>query len=822
MKIARELLIIATLIISPPTYSEKGEVCFYELDDFRGESFCSNEGEIKSTYHDGFNNKIESISVPPGMVVTLYDDIDLSGNKLKLKNDINLPGLKKSGFYNKVNSYKIAPAICFYTEDEFQGSSTCLASNQQIDFYHDTEAIIESDRQALPIYNDSIQSITIPPGMIATIYKDDNFRSPFFKLTESITDNNLKALEMSDAITGIKVSKIKGLNCDQQCVIVNSHKIKLADVFGEYWNDERLKNKQVLLVFNSQDIGENDIYDIKFFSSPAISINKRFITFSDHRMVDKFYFERYRKNDNLSFIIQIQEDSVEVQYIQTLNHDLVDVSPIISFERDTEITTPQEITITNYNKNNPLVLAKSILTADTGEQDWEKRDLTQTSKIICAFTPFLNIYNYLIQGKCQQLDGLVFSADSFFNSNTKGKTLHIAGNSSPLKPKSAPKAEPQIPERIDNHMTLTYIDNNKHRHSLSLPAVAKTCMVPLHSLLNSRPIRQIRPQCIDWTLEIMTDFTFLFGHSLETWNTAFFGRVIDSIVRTGSTGTVVEDQEVENRLIQAVKEKVTDRTTNNALADIKTAFDYAQLGYLSYSFYSSSDEPPARVERLPLGIYELLLENFIYTHTTPIIISQGLPVEQPDLEFEIEILPTLTYMEEAKLSDAEVRDAKAMRRKLNETMTHWEHQYEQGYPAQGTSASAGTSADAMTDENSDALTRLLNAGNIVTGIIKRRLRLHRAGEVYVVVKLQGRIIAIILADRFNREDEVELVASATQPDFVLHPDREGTVRGAGTAAVRALGRYLQQQGAKTLYSEVISQPSARVKQKVGFNFKGEF
>lgn len=99
MKIARELLIIATLIISPPTYSEKGEVCFYELDDFRGESFCSNEGEIKSTYHDGFNNKIESISVPPGMVVTLYDDIDLSGNKLKLKNDINLPGLKKSGFY---------------------------------------------------------------------------------------------------------------------------------------------------------------------------------------------------------------------------------------------------------------------------------------------------------------------------------------------------------------------------------------------------------------------------------------------------------------------------------------------------------------------------------------------------------------------------------------------------------------------------------------------------------------------------------------------------------------------------------------------------
>ncbi|MBI0250844.1 GNAT family N-acetyltransferase, partial [Yersinia pestis subsp. pestis] len=49
-----------------------------------------------------------------------------------------------------------------------------------------------------------------------------------------------------------------------------------------------------------------------------------------------------------------------------------------------------------------------------------------------------------------------------------------------------------------------------------------------------------------------------------------------------------------------------------------------------------------------------------------------------------------------------------------------------------------------------------------------------------------------------------------------------TVRGAGTAAVYELARYLQQQGAKTLFSETISQPSARVKQKVGFTFKSEF
>ncbi|EPR1976595.1 GNAT family N-acetyltransferase, partial [Yersinia enterocolitica] len=416
--------------------------------------------------------------------------------------------------------------------------------------------------------------------------------------------------------------------------------------------------------------------------------------------------------------------------------------------------------------------------------------------------------------KCQQLNGIVFSANDFFNSNTKGKTLHIAGNSPLLKPPSAKEKELRMAEYVDSYMTLTYIDNVQPRQSLSIPAVAKTCMVPLHSLLNTRRARQINPHCIDWTLDIMTDFTLLFGNSLATWNTAFFGQIVDSIIRTGSTGVDVENQAIENRLIHAITEKITDRTTNNAFADIKTAFDYAQLSYISYSSLYLSDESPSLVELLPLGIYELLLETFIYRPTTPTIISQGEVVEQTELEFEIEILPTPTPEEEEKLSDVDVSNAQAMRRKLKEIIAQWELEYEQGYPAQG--------ANASTDETNDALIKLLRAGNIVTGIIKRRLILHRPGEIYVIVKLRGRVIAVVLADRFNSRDEVELVASATLPDYVLSPDREGTVRGAGTAAVRELSRYLQQQGARTLYSEVISQPSARVKQKVGFNYKSEF
>ncbi|CRY01512.1 peptidase inhibitor family I36 protein [Yersinia enterocolitica] len=837
MKLIIKLLIIITLATSQLAYSDEAKVCFYELADFRGESFCSTESESKSIHNDGFDNKIESISVPPGMVVTLYDGVNFSGKTITLKNDINLQELKSSGLYYKINSYQIAPAICFYTEDGYQGDSTCLAANQQIDLYHDTEVILESNRHVLPIHNDSIKSITIPQGMIAKIYKNDNFTLPFYALTENTTDNSLKALDMNNEITSIKAEEIKGLSCDKRCAIINSYDINLPYGFGEYWDDVRLLNKQVLFVFNTTGMGEDDNYDIKLFSGAGVIINKEGIIFSDHRMINKFYFERYKHSDNLSFIIQIKEDNVEIQYIQTLEHQLVDISPIISYDWSDKLNLPLDILITNYNIDKPLILAKTILTADTGDKKWEKRDLIQTSKIICAFTPFLNIYNYLIQGKCQQLDGIVFSASEYFNSNTQGKTLHIAGSSTPLKHKTETLLQTQ--ESVDNHMTLTYIDNNQRGHSLSLPAVAKTCQTSLHSLFNSRPTRQLRPHCIDWTLEIMTDFTLLFGNSLETWNMEFFGRIINSIIKTGSTGVAVENteiesseiensevenSEVEKRFIKSVKEKIIEHGSENSFNYIKTAFDYAQLSYLSYKFYYSSDEMPSTVEQFPLGIYELLLETFNYVRTPPTVISQGDLVEQNELEFEVEILPTPTPEEEKKLSDTEVKNAQAMRKKLSETITHWGEQYQSTQAEQGSYAEQGASAsaNASPDENDRRLKKLLRAGYIVTGIINRRLILHRPGEIYVVIKLQGRIIAIVLADRFNNRDRVELVASVTLPDYVIYPDREGTVRGAGTAAVRELARYLQQQGARTLFSEVISQPSARVKQKVGFNFKNEF
>ncbi|CNK71015.1 GNAT family protein [Yersinia mollaretii] len=710
-------------------------------------------------------------------------------------------------------AYSDETNVCFYTEDEYQGESSCFASGDQIDLYNKHKESSYAEDNWPIIGNDSTRSIRIPRGMMAKIYSNDGFNPPFYSLTESANADQLSSLEMYNEITSIKVLENKRLNCDQKCTIFNIYRINLAESFGHYWSDERLPNKQILLVFNSPEQGMDDSYSVSLSHGPSISMIEKGITFSDYSMLNKFVFAYKDNIDTLSLIIQIKEDTAQIQYIQTLDDDVVDISPIISFKWVHNTDTAPEIIIRNYNDSEPLVLNKSILAADTGDHNWAKRDLTQTSQIICSFVPFLNIYNYITHGTCQQLSNIVFSAISYFSSNTKGKTLHIAGESRPLKEQLSINPDSDQKEFLDNQMTLTYIDSTKNHQSLSLPAVAKTCMVPIYSLLNTRQSRQIRPYCINWTLDIMTDFTLLFGASLQTWNSDYFSQIINTIMRTGNTGTTVaeEHRETEQRLSQTVRESIMTQSSENALSQIKTAFDYAQLSYLNHSFYYTSDDMPTRVEQLPLGIYELLLDTFIYKPITPQVIEDGQLVAHPEINFEFEILTTPPPEEVVNLSAVEIERDRASREQLIETIAQWVEQYQSTHIEQHDNP-----------DEASALNKTRHAGNIVTGIIHRRLIIKRPGEIYVVVKFRGEIIAIVLADRFNNRDQVELVASATQPNYVLSPYAEGTVRGAGTAAVSVLAQYLQQQGAKTLFSEVISEPSARVKQKVGFTFKSQF
>lgn len=83
--------------------------------------------------------------------------------------------------------------------------------------------------------------------------------------------------------------------------------------------------------------------------------------------------------------------------------------------------------------------------------------------------------------------------------------------------------------------TLTYITTNMGEHALTVPATALACKASMREkiLPHLRNRRDLAPGCIDWTLSILTDFTLLFGASIEYWNSKNFGRVIENIVREG-------------------------------------------------------------------------------------------------------------------------------------------------------------------------------------------------------------------------------------------------------------------------------------------------
>ncbi|WP_261373448.1 hypothetical protein [Yersinia massiliensis] len=223
-------------------------------------------------------------------------------------------------------------STCFYTEKNFEGENTCLYSGQKIDLYAEFKKSLHSESDPKIIDNDSIQSIMIPSGMMATIYKNDNFNPPSFTLTESVNVNQLTRLGMRTEISSLKVLENKKFNCNINYTIFNAHKIKLPEAFGQYWHDERLLNRQVILIFNSQYHRKIEGYSINLLNGPNINVTENEIIFSDYNTLNQFTFE-YKKNANeLAFIIQLSGDFVQFQYIQTQKKQLVDISPIVSFK----------------------------------------------------------------------------------------------------------------------------------------------------------------------------------------------------------------------------------------------------------------------------------------------------------------------------------------------------------------------------------------------------------------------------------------------------------------------------------------------------------
>ncbi|CNE84961.1 N-acetyltransferase GCN5 [Yersinia nurmii] len=781
------------------------EICFYKNDNFNGESICAYQGEMEKELSDIFNDQISSIKIPKGMKVTIYQDSSFSGKEQTLTQDTNIDELKSLNLHDSISSFKIDIAACIYNFIHFTGDSMCISPGENVDLYTENIKLRNNGKDRLPLNNDAIESIRIPKGIKVEVYKNDGFKAPYFQLIENTDYTDLEKIGLQSQISSIKVYENDLLTCDYNCIVWKRAEFNIPRSFGSYWNDSRLPNKQVLLVFDISKF--KDDFEITLTNGPKIDKKEDSVLIKDKDDIFNYPFEISSKANKISIIYQFKRDTVQVQYIESLNTVFLGASPLISYKWSSESEDIAGASIIIENKaNSPVEIEKVVLTADSG-QLWTKRDGLNT--ILCWTIPFLNIYNYIVQGRCNQISGIVYNIKEYFDKGDKSKTLQISGSARPLPP--AVNYHDEKPIKDANSLTLTHLDSTKNNQSLTLPATAKACKVSIYPLLLERTLRQIRPACINWTLEVMTDFTLLFGGSVTTWNPESFGNVIDNIIKMGITGFFPDDKETEKRLVQSVQEQIAKAGHNNTVAHLKTAFDYAQLGYINYLTSNTSiieEVNPRAAQLLPLGIYELPLSSYEYEETIPRIRENSSWVEHPELQFEVEIVEESPRS--ASLSERLNSNTEESRALIMNTVSQWGELYQTSPIPQ----------DVSEDEQAER-GKLSNVGHIVTGIMARRLESRRQGEIYIIVRLRGEIVTIVLADSFRSEQDVELIASATNPAYVLTPTANGAIRGAGTAGIRVLAKHLKQKGARALISEVISQPSAIVKEKVGFTFRTE-
>ncbi|HFF1620373.1 TPA: GNAT family N-acetyltransferase [Yersinia enterocolitica] len=423
-----------------------------------------------------------------------------------------------------------------------------------------------------------------------------------------------------------------------------------------------------------------------------------------------------------------------------------------------------------------------------------RKERSAAGTLGCTFIPALAIYNYVTHSHCDQADKLWRQISHWFSDDNQDKMLLITGNTPLLKP------QPSHPENINTQISsltllLSKINTQLHHQALTLPATARFCKTSVENILAARYPRSPDENCSQWVSRILADFTLLFGHSVQSWTPEQLQDVITRIDTQQATGYAGNDHATEGSLVTGVRAIIQQLGLAETIQQITRALQYTQLNYANYIEHNpSATESPVAAQSLPLGEYSLSLESYHYP-TEPVAVrirENNEWVARPDLHFAVEII------------DASTTDRSAITL-AHAVMARWFNTY------LFTPLKSDPHGNPLTD-----LDRTISAARTTSTSLLLELENTTSNYLFVVVKLEGEMVSMLGAARGNATDEFYIDVSVSDPRFVLTPIAEGNVRGAGTAAVHELARYLKEKGINKLRSTVISQPSARVKMKLGF------
>ncbi|HDV7161617.1 TPA: GNAT family N-acetyltransferase [Yersinia enterocolitica] len=649
------------------------------------------------------------------------------------------------------------------------------------------------------IGNDNASSIHIPDGMLVTIYKNDDYSPPYFNLTESIGQRALADLYMDNAISSIEVAYSPIEKCSERCVILKRMQLPLSDIFAHQWSNPNYPNKQVLLSF---DINDHSVFMTELTLGPLIWFsNRELFIFTNPQNNEPLAFRIHPDANRFSLLFHINSNNIAVDYMESRGTEQIALSPTITmanapFDRPIETSA---IIINNTGKQ-PLIIDQIVMTASAEDirsiHHRSERDTAGT--LGCTFIPALAIYNYVTHSRCNQGDALWSTVKHWFSNDNKDKSLLVAGDSSLLKPQS------HSPNNSDAALTLTKIETQLHNQALTLPATAQFCKTSIDNILATRYPRDVDMHCPLWVSRVLADFTLLFGDSLRNWTSDILRQVLNQIHIDGTTGHPGNDPVAESRLVSQIREVIRNLGMEETLSQISHAFDYARLNYARYLVHNpAATESPAAAQRLPLGQYSLSLASYHYPAAPPAvrIREDDQWVTLPNTYFEVNILDT--SLPEGSDINAELMAESQV------TMGFWYRSY-----------IAAPVNLYNTGEPWSEHDRTIEAARISSLILWQELLDPEHNYVFAVTWLRGDIYSVLAARRdesFERSDENYYIeAFVTDPRYVLRPDDEWTIRGAGSAALHQLAHYLQDRGVRALRMRAASQPASRVATKLGF------
>ncbi|MFW5400917.1 hypothetical protein V2A85_14560 [Yersinia sp. 1252 StPb PI] len=627
----------------------------------------------------------------------------------------------------------------------------------------------------------------------------------------------------TDEISRILVTDKSLLSCDIHCVIAQKMVIPLSAIFSRYTVDAENKRKSILLSFEVNDgsfnMSLNDFIDITADDN-RVSIlppNKQQLDFPIHQGVT-----------HISFLFSWYNNELLLNYLETLEGELLNLSPTISIlSQDAINSKPFYLSIFNGDERQPLVMQK-VLMAIHSQPQRTKRGASGIAG--CFLSGPLALYNIITHGRCDQVESAWGHIKALFAGEDPSNRI-VVGSGEPLKPHTPLISTSQEP--VPPTLVLTQIQTHLHEQSLTLPAVARHCQTPLDNVIGLRYPRQIRHLCSPWLSSVLADFTLLFGGNLRTWSTEYLIQTLNNIL---DRGTIDNDNEAidafihqpvaGNRLIQTVNDVAEEQGRSAVIDSITQSFGYAEQNYANYAITNSpqgatadssnestddscssesdsdSDDSiasPRQAQQYPLGSYEMPISSYIYQDVLPRILRNGEWVVPPE-RFDIEVI------------QGESEQSRRQIYELLATIAEWENTY---HEQRVYCNHHGIFPTAMATNR--------YAGQATSRLIKSYAQRSSDNQSIIVVRFNHQIVSVSIAHSYlinqeTHEKHGTIATTLTHPTYVLTPDAEGTIRGAGSAALHATIQHLKAEGITLIEAEVISTPSAIVKKRIGFNF----